>query len=366
MKATLLFVTLATWMTGSEVFAATELEALRERCARQEQEIRKLESQVRQQQGSEVRSTSAAKSAPATTPAAASTGSSNAYVVRKGDSLERIARRQGCSAKSLAKLNGLKSTSLIHPGQKLKLPGSTAIARTAPAEAKPATAAPQAISSSTPKAATSSASGSHRIAPGETYASIARKHRVSVDSLIAANPGVKPTALRPGQVIQLGAAASSKPAPVPTLKPTGESRPAQAIVSAIGSTAPSHEKPHTAPSPAPAAPATASIPTSIPSQAMPTSQPVSTHTPSAPAPAPAAAPEPAPAPSANAAATPPAPNNNPEKKIRSVTIEGEMSYGEFAAKHGTDTDRLNDLNGLDLTHATVLAKGSELYVPAQP
>ena len=43
-----------------------------------------------------------------------------------------------------------------------------------------------------------------------------------------------------------------------------------------------------------------------------------------------------------------------------------MTYGEFASKHGTDTERLNALNGLDLTHATVLAKGSELYVPAQP
>jgi hypothetical protein len=43
-----------------------------------------------------------------------------------------------------------------------------------------------------------------------------------------------------------------------------------------------------------------------------------------------------------------------------------MTYGDFAAKHGTDADRLNALNGLDLTNATVLAKGSELYVPAQP
>ena len=56
----------------------------------------------------------------------------------------------------------------------------------------------------------------------------------------------------------------------------------------------------------------------------------------------------------------------PEKKFRSVTIEGEMTYGDFAAKHGTDAERLNALNGLDLTTATVLAKGSELYVPAQP
>ena len=43
-----------------------------------------------------------------------------------------------------------------------------------------------------------------------------------------------------------------------------------------------------------------------------------------------------------------------------------MTYGEFASKHGTDVERLNALNGLDLTTATVLAKGSELYVPAQP
>jgi hypothetical protein len=56
----------------------------------------------------------------------------------------------------------------------------------------------------------------------------------------------------------------------------------------------------------------------------------------------------------------------PEKKFRPVTIDGEMTYGEFAAKHGTDAERLNALNGLDLTTATVLAKGSELYVPAQP
>ena len=45
---------------------------------------------------------------------------------------------------------------------------------------------------------------------------------------------------------------------------------------------------------------------------------------------------------------------------------GSMTYGEFATKHGTDAERLNALNGLDLTTATVLAKGSELYVPAQP
>ena len=56
----------------------------------------------------------------------------------------------------------------------------------------------------------------------------------------------------------------------------------------------------------------------------------------------------------------------PAKKIRKVMIEDKVTYEEFAAKHGTTTQRLNDLNGLDVAGTTVLAKGSELYVPAQP
>ena len=55
----------------------------------------------------------------------------------------------------------------------------------------------------------------------------------------------------------------------------------------------------------------------------------------------------------------------PTKKIKPITVDGEMTYGEFASKHHTDTERLNALNGLDLTTATILAKGSELYVPTQ-
>jgi LysM repeat protein len=60
------------------------------------------------------------------------------------------------------------------------------------------------------------------------------------------------------------------------------------------------------------------------------------------------------------------PAQTTEKKIRPVTIDGEMTYGEFATKHGTNPGRLNALNGLELTSSTLLAKGSELYVPTQP
>ncbi len=54
---------------------------------------------------------------------------------------------------------------------------------------------------------------------------------------------------------------------------------------------------------------------------------------------------------------------SPAKKIQSVKIQGEITYDDFAAKHGTTTQRLNELNGLDLAGTTVLAIGSELYVP---
>ena len=69
---------------------------------------------------------------------------------------------------------------------------------------------------------------------------------------------------------------------------------------------------------------------------------------------------------ATKADTPPPAKTVDKKKTHAVKIESEMTYGEFAAKHGTDIRRLNDLNGLDLTKSAVLAKGSELYVPGQP
>jgi LysM repeat protein len=137
----------------------------------------------------------------------------------------------------------------------------------------------------------------HKIQPNETYSSISRKYSVSIEALLAANPGVKPTALRPGQTIQL-------PSEAPTTKPQSTPADSPPPVEKTEST--------TTPSPAGATPST---------------------------------------------------NASSEKKIRSIMIETEMTYASFATQHGTDTGRLNDLNGLDLTDATVLAKGSELYVP---
>lgn len=63
------------------------------------------------------------------------------YTVRRGDNLTEIARRFGVSVSDLAAWNGLRSRNRIHPGQKLKVPKSTILARSDAAKSHPDAAA---------------------------------------------------------------------------------------------------------------------------------------------------------------------------------------------------------------------------------
>jgi LysM repeat protein len=65
----------------------------------------------------------AASSVPSTTSAAPSNGDATVYVVKSGDMLEKIAKRNGTTVKAIMDLNNLKTTT-IKVGQKLKLPAS--------------------------------------------------------------------------------------------------------------------------------------------------------------------------------------------------------------------------------------------------
>jgi LysM repeat protein len=212
-------------------------------------------------------------------------GQAATYTVKPGDSLARIARRHSCTAQELAVANGLKLSSVIHPGQTLKLPTKGAAAGSGGATAVPA-------------------DGSHTIESGETLSAVSRRYNIALDALLAANPGINPKTLKVGQKIRVPGTAAEERKSTPPAVAAKETPP----VSESAAKEPAIKEP--------------------------------------------AATEPAPA--------------EPEGKIRTVMVETEMTYAEFAAKHGTDIARLNDLNGLDLTSATVLAKGSELYVPAQP
>ncbi len=323
MKPTLLFTTLTMILATSTTFAKSELETLRSLCAEQERQIRQLEDEnmkLRDGRGApapRIHGESKSSASPATQVAAkneAPATSESIYVVKAGDSIDKIARKVGTSATKLAKSNGLKSGAIIHPGQKLKVPGTSTTA-----------AAP----TTTPAPAARNHSGkTHTVRQGETYFSIAKRYGTSTSNLIAANPTVKASALRPGQVLRLGSSGSSTAmisAPVSQDRPTPPAEKTEEVRS---------------------------------------SAPVNRSTPVAQMPIPetktADVTPPAPAVEKNTAST------ASERKFRPVTIDGEITYGEFAAQHGTDAERLNALNGLDLTTATVLAKGSELYVPGLP
>lgn len=60
-------------------------------------------------------------SADQTAAASQSVRKSSTVVVRKGDSLSRIAARNGVTVKQICRLNGIKTTTKIRPGQRLKV-----------------------------------------------------------------------------------------------------------------------------------------------------------------------------------------------------------------------------------------------------
>lgn len=299
--------------------ATSELDLLQSRCQEYERQIRQLEEENSRLKS--ITATAAKTPAPvqaetkkAEAVAAPVKDASEYGIVRNGDTLRKVAKRYGTTPEALAKLNGIKNPSLIRAGQKLVLPAKTP---TREAEA--------------PRSATVN-TGSHKVKSGETFYSIARHYGLSANALQAANPGVKASGLKIGQTLRLGGKVTETPkATSATTAKASKSEPASKTIS------------------------TKAIdfkPVSKPEEASPAKTPVAAQTKSeSPAPAPAAqASEP----------TPDAP------RIRSISIDKETDFAAFAAAHGTSTAKLNALNGLNLNSSTVLAKGSELYVPAQP
>ena len=104
------------------------------------------------------------------------------YIVKKGDSINRIAKKFGVSAKELLRINGLKRTSIIHPGQRLRIPGAVS-ARTV----------------------------YHRVKRGENLWSIARKYGVTVADIKRWN-NMKSDRLTPNQKLAIHIATPKKKA----------------------------------------------------------------------------------------------------------------------------------------------------------
>ena len=146
-------------------------------------------------------------SAPAA-PAADAGGSD--YTVKSGDTLSAIAARHGVRLSEVLGWNGLNMSSIIYPGQKVKIgAGSAAPAPTAPAPA--ATPAPAPASS-----------GSYTIKSGDTLSGIAARNGVRLSDVLSANQLTMSSIIYPGQKLAIPgvgtsiAPASSQPTAAPT------------------------------------------------------------------------------------------------------------------------------------------------------
>jgi LysM repeat protein len=132
----------------------------------------------------------------------------NTHIVRRGESLFRIAGYYGTDVTTLAQLNNITNTWQIYAGQVLVLPSNNAAAA-APAEAA---APPQA----------SVAAQTHTVGRGETLVSIARAYGLSPDALAQQNNITNPNLIYAGQrlIILSESAPASAPANVPASVPT--------------------------------------------------------------------------------------------------------------------------------------------------
>jgi LysM repeat protein len=133
-------------------------------------------------------------------PAASASGT---YTVQWGDWMRKIAEKNGVTVEALVAANPGINPNLIYPGQVLKIPvpgGSVS------------TPSSGAVTPVVP----SGEPTTYTVQQGEWFYQIARKFGVSVAQLQAANPGVNPNFLYPGQVLNVPGGGAAGPTAIPS------------------------------------------------------------------------------------------------------------------------------------------------------
>src|SRR5690554_6416800 len=100
------------------------------------------------------------------------------YIIQAGDTYYRLAARFNTTVEAIMAANPNVNPNMLMIGQRICIPSTTPPPTTCPEGTRPYT-----------------------IRAGDTFYSIARANNVSLDALIAANPGVNPDRLYIGQVI---------------------------------------------------------------------------------------------------------------------------------------------------------------------
>ena len=157
--------------------------------------------------------------------AASNSSGPDAYVVRPGDALERIAHRLGASPAALAAANGLSNVNLIRVGQVLHWP-VTGVYQSVAAPAAATTAYQPATS------------GSYLVRPGDTLSGIALNRNLSLGALASANGIANGRLLRAGTILRLpniGATIASSVSGASSTPSAASSAPSAATTTVLSS-----------------------------------------------------------------------------------------------------------------------------------
>jgi LysM repeat protein len=140
------------------------------------------------------------------TPSASTSEDGSVYTVKSGDTLSKIAQKNGTTVAALKSLNKLSSSGIVRVGQKLKLP-----ARSSPS------ATPTASTAVAASATVDTSSGEYTVAPGDSLSKIASKTGTKVSELMSVNNLTDATArtLHPGQKLKLPSNANTPAASAP-------------------------------------------------------------------------------------------------------------------------------------------------------
>jgi peptidoglycan endopeptidase LytE len=131
------------------------------------------------------------------------------YVVAKNDSLTGIASKAKVKFTDLLAVNGFKATSVILPGQVIKLPDAAVVVAVSTNNV-PAVVAQVGVSGST-----------YTVVKNDSLSGIASKAKVSLSSFLAVNGFTKKSVIMPGQIVKLPEGAN---AAVTTSTPATPSR----------------------------------------------------------------------------------------------------------------------------------------------
>ena len=222
------------------------------------------------------------------------------YSVRQGETLHSIARRNGVSVSSIIKWNKITDPAKLKVGEKIII----------------SELLHSPISVPSPDRISSAGSADYVIASGDTFYSIARRHKMDLSELRALNPNVNIHLLSPGKKLRV-----SGETPL-------DSRPAKRQEVLVA------EK---------------DVKSKI-------DQPALESTTRAEALKSIVA-------SKNRPQPPMIEDRNISSTTTSIILTDVITFEAFASRHNTNTKLLNALNGWNLPRTTILAGGSEILVP---